>query len=57
MGIIGWTYVFVIITFGIYIGIAFWARAVTTQGFYVARRGVPTVVNGCLLYTSPSPRD
>ena len=46
MDIIGWTYLFVIATFSIYIGIALWARADTTQGFYVARRGVPAIVNG-----------
>jgi cation/acetate symporter len=46
MGIIGWTYLFVVVTFSVYIGIAIWARADTTQGFYVARRGVPAIING-----------
>ena len=46
MGIIGWAYFFVAITFSIYIGIAIWSRAVTTPGFYVARRGVPALAPG-----------
>ena len=46
MGIIGWAYLFVAITFSIYIGIAIWSRAATTSGFYVAKRGVPAVANG-----------
>lgn len=46
MGIIGWTTVWVVITFSIYIGIAVWSRVSSTSGFYVAGRGVPTVANG-----------
>lgn len=38
--------VFVGITFAIYIGIAFWARAGTTSEFYAAGQGVHPVLNG-----------
>ena len=41
-----WTYVFVFLTFGLYIGIAVWARVSSTEGFYVAGRGVPPIANG-----------
>ncbi|MEM7736667.1 MAG: sodium:solute symporter family protein [Deinococcota bacterium] len=40
------TAMFVIVTFGIYIGIAIWSRVSTTSGFYVAGQGVPSVFNG-----------
>ena len=40
------TYVFVGLTFGIYIVIALWARARSTTDFYVAGGGVNPVVNG-----------
>jgi len=46
MGITGWTYTFVGLTFSLYIGIAVWTRARSTQGFYVAGRGVPALANG-----------
>jgi len=46
MGIVGWTYVFVIASFSLYIGIAIRTRADTTQSFYVAGRGVSAIVNG-----------
>jgi len=46
MGIIGWTFFWVGITFALYIGIAIWSRVSTTAGFYVAGQGVPTVANG-----------
>ena len=36
-----WTYLFVALSFGLYIGIAIWSRAGSTNDFYV-----------CLLYTS-----
>ena len=49
--------IFVGASFALYFGIAIWARAGTTSEFYVAGGGVHPVVNGCLLYTSPSPRD
>lgn len=41
-----WTYVFVFITFGLYIGIAIWSRAESTKDFYVAGGGVPPLANG-----------
>lgn len=40
------TYIVVGITFAIYIGIAFWARAGSTKEFYVAGGGVNPVANG-----------
>ena len=40
------TYLFVGLSFVLYIGIAFWARAGTTSDFYVAGGGVHPVVNG-----------
>ncbi len=41
-----WTAFFVIATFGLYIGIAIWARAGSTDEFYVAGHDVPPVFNG-----------
>ncbi|MEA1942441.1 MAG: sodium:solute symporter family protein [Pseudomonadota bacterium] len=41
-----WTAVFVITSFGLYIGIAIWARAGTTDEFYVAGHDVHPVFNG-----------
>jgi len=41
-----WTLIFVVLTFGLYIGIAIWSRVSTTSGFYVAGRGIPSVFNG-----------
>ncbi len=41
-----WTYLFVGVTFSIYIGIALWARAGSTGEFYVAGHDVHPVVNG-----------
>lgn len=40
------TYVFVGLTFGLYIAIAIWSRAKSTNDFYVAGGGVNPVVNG-----------
>lgn len=40
------TYVFVGLTFGLYIAIALWSRARSTNDFYVAGGGVHPVVNG-----------
>ncbi|TNE59715.1 MAG: cation acetate symporter [Alphaproteobacteria bacterium] len=40
------TYLFVGITFSLYIGIAIWSRAGTTKEFYVAGGGVPPLLNG-----------
>lgn len=41
-----WTYILVVVTFLIYIGIAAWSRAGSTHEFYVAGGGVHPVVNG-----------
>ena len=41
-----WTYIFVGLTFALYLGIAWWSRVRDTQGFYVAGRGVPAAANG-----------
>ena len=41
-----WNLTFVILSFGLYIGIAIWSRVRSTEGFYVAGHGVPTVLNG-----------
>lgn len=40
-----WTYVLVALTFGLYIGIAIWARAGSTKEFYVAGGGVSPLAN------------
>jgi cation/acetate symporter len=40
------TFIIVGLTFVIYIGIAFWARAKSTSDFYVAGKGVHPVLNG-----------
>ncbi|MEO0714220.1 MAG: sodium:solute symporter family protein, partial [Pseudomonadota bacterium] len=40
------TYFFVVLTFGLYIGIAIWARAGSTDDFYVAGHDVHPTVNG-----------
>jgi cation/acetate symporter len=40
------TFLFVGVTFAIYIGIAFWARAGSTHEFYVAGGGIHPVANG-----------
>lgn len=41
-----WTGLFVMSSFGLYIGIAIWARASSTNDFYVAGHDVPPVFNG-----------
>ncbi|MBT7450084.1 MAG: cation acetate symporter, partial [Rhodospirillaceae bacterium] len=46
MGVQTLTYIFVGLTFALYIGIAVWARARSTTDFYVAGGGVHPVVNG-----------
>ncbi|WP_439488604.1 sodium:solute symporter family protein [Algoriphagus sp.] len=46
MEILTWTYLLVGITFAIYIGIAIWSRAGSTQEFYVAGGGVSPLANG-----------
>jgi len=41
-----WTYFFVVLTFGLYIGIAIGSRAGSTEEFYVAGHDVHPTVNG-----------
>ena len=41
-----WTLIAIIASFALYIGIAIWSRVRTTEGFYVAGRGVSAVANG-----------
>ncbi|MEM6900403.1 MAG: sodium:solute symporter family protein [Pseudomonadota bacterium] len=41
-----WTWFFVVATFSLYIGIAIWARAGSTNDFYVAGHDVHPMVNG-----------
>lgn len=41
-----WTYFFVTITFALYIGIAIWSRAGSTDDFYVAGHDVHPTING-----------
>lgn len=41
-----WTYIIVGLTFALYIGIAIWTRAGSTQEFYVAGGGVSPLANG-----------
>ena len=46
MGVQGWTYLIVGLTFALYVAIAVWSRVRSTSGFYVAGRGVPAFANG-----------
>jgi cation/acetate symporter len=46
MGILGWTWVIVGLSFSLYIGIAIWAKARSTGDFYVAEKQVHPVLNG-----------
>jgi cation/acetate symporter len=46
MSITAWTYLFVGLTFGLYLSIAWLSRVRDTGGFYVAGRGVPAHANG-----------
>ncbi|GFZ88608.1 sodium:solute symporter family protein [Nesterenkonia alkaliphila] len=41
-----WTFFFLLLTFGIYIYIAWRSRVKETKEFYVASQGVPTIANG-----------
>jgi cation/acetate symporter len=41
-----WTLIFVVLTFGLYIYIAYRSRVSDTEGFYVAGHGVPAIANG-----------
>lgn len=46
MNVQAWTFVMVGLSFALYIGVAIWSRARSTQDFYVASGGVPPVLNG-----------
>lgn len=46
MSIQNWTFLFVALSFGLYLVIAWLSRVRDTKGFYVAGRGVPTMANG-----------
>ena len=46
MSVQAWTYLFVGLTFGLYLTIAWLSRVRDTKGFYVAGQGVPSVANG-----------
>lgn len=44
-----WALVWVLITFSLYIAIAWRTRVNTTAGFYVAEQGIPSVANGAAI--------
>ncbi len=46
MSVQAWTYLFVGLTFGLYLAIAWLSRVRDTKGFYVAGQGVPSLANG-----------
>ena len=46
MSITTWTFIFVGLSFALYIGIAIATRVKSTKGFYVAGQGVPAIFNG-----------
>ena len=46
MGILGWTFFWVGLTFALYIYVAWRSRVSDTKGFYVAGTGVPPLFNG-----------
>ncbi len=46
MSVQAWTFVFVGLTFGLYLLIAWLSRVKDTTGFYVAGRGIPALANG-----------
>lgn len=46
MDILSWTYLIVGITFALYIGIAIWSKAGSTEEFYVAGGGISPLANG-----------
>lgn len=41
-----WTYLFIFLSFSLYIGIAIWSRAKSTSEFYIAGGGVSPLANG-----------
>ncbi len=46
MSVMSWTYIFVGLSFALYLVIAWVSRVRDTGGFYVAGRGVPAIANG-----------
>lgn len=46
MSVQAWTFLFVGVTFGLYLVIAWWSRVSDTRGFYVAGQGIPAAANG-----------
>lgn len=44
-----WTLIFVVLSFGVYIYIAYASRVSTTSGFYVAGGGIPAPANGAAI--------
>jgi len=46
MSIIAWTWIIVGLSFTLYIGIAFWAKAASTADFYAAEQSVHPIANG-----------
>ena len=46
MDVQAWTYIIVGITFMLYIGIAIWSKANSTNEFYIAGKGVSPLANG-----------
>ncbi|HCQ02371.1 MAG TPA: cation acetate symporter, partial [Candidatus Latescibacteria bacterium] len=46
MSVQSWTYIFVSLSFGLYLFIAWISRVRDTEGFYVAGRGIPAAANG-----------
>ena len=46
MSVRAWTYLFVGVTFTVYLVIAWFSRVRTTRGFYVAGQGIPSIANG-----------
>ncbi|MPZ90068.1 MAG: cation acetate symporter [Actinobacteria bacterium] len=44
-----WALIFTVLTFSLYIGIAFRTRVKDTEGFYVAGHGVPAAANGAAI--------
>ncbi|MDA0350493.1 MAG: cation acetate symporter [Verrucomicrobia bacterium] len=41
-----WTFLFIFLSFGLYVGIAIWTRVASTKGFYVAGGSVHPILNG-----------
>ncbi|MBA2550034.1 MAG: cation acetate symporter, partial [Nocardioidaceae bacterium] len=44
-----WTLIFAILTFSVYIYIAYASRVQSTSGFYVAGGGIPAPANGAAI--------